>query len=221
MIDPVRLVIFDCDGVLVDSEPIALRILQERLAALGLHKPDREVVDRFVGRSLAATRETVEQYLGGPVPEGWLEGFAAAVRDAHETQLRPVDGVVEALAGLDELGVPACVASSGTHAKIGHSLALVGLADRFAGRVFSATDVAHGKPAPDLFLHAAAVCGAEPAGCLVVEDSRYGVQAARAAGMRAFGYAGGLTRADRLAGPGTRVFADMLELPGLLAEVSA
>jgi HAD superfamily hydrolase (TIGR01509 family) len=217
VIDPVRLVIFDCDGVLVDSEPIALRILQERLAALGLHKPDREVVDRFVGRSLSATRATVEEYLGGPVPAGWLEGFAAAVRDAHETQLRPVDGVVDALAGLDELGVAMCVASSGTHAKIGHSLALVGLADRFAGRVFSATDVAHGKPAPDLFLHAAAVCGVAPAGCLVVEDSRYGVRAARAAGMRCVAYGGGITPPQWLAGPGTVVVTDLRKLPGYVA----
>jgi HAD superfamily hydrolase (TIGR01509 family) len=217
MIEPVRLVIFDCDGVLVDSEPIALRVLQARLAALGVHRPDGEIVDRFVGRSLQATRQTVEEYLGAPVPDGWLDGFAAAIRDAHEAELRAVDGVAEALTGLDELGVPACVASSGTHAKIGHSLALVGLADRFAGRVFSATDVAHGKPAPDLFLHAASACGAAPAGCLVVEDSRYGVQAARAAGMRCVGYGGGITPPQWLAGPGTVVVTDLRKVPQFVA----
>ena len=96
------------------------------------------------------------------------------------------------------------------------TLGLTGLYERFEGRIFSATEVANGKPAPDLFLHAAATLGADPARCAVVEDSRYGVEAARAAGMRAFGYAGGLTAAERLAGPATTVFHDMRELPALL-----
>jgi len=96
-------------------------------------------------------------------------------------------------------------------------LDLTGLWDRFEGRIFSATEVAHGKPAPDLFLHAAERMGVDPAACAVVEDSRYGVEAARAAGMRAFAYGGGLTPPERLAGPGTVVFDDMRELPGLLS----
>jgi beta-phosphoglucomutase-like phosphatase (HAD superfamily) len=108
------------------------------------------------------------------------------------------------------------VASSSSHERLRFTLGLTGLLERFDGRIFSAEDVRNGKPAPDLFLHAAASLGADPARCAVVEDSRYGVEAARAAGMRAFGYAGGLTPADRLAGPDTVVFDDMCELPGLL-----
>jgi HAD superfamily hydrolase (TIGR01509 family) len=124
-----------------------------------------------------------------------------------------VDGIVEAL---DRIATPTCVASGGSHGKLRHTLGLTGLHDRFAGRVFSASEVAEGKPAPDLFLHAAARLGADPAACAVVEDSRYGVEAARAAGMRAFGYTGGLTPPDRLAGPGTVLFDDMRRLPDLL-----
>ena len=111
-----------------------------------------------------------------------------------------------------------CVASSGSHGKIRRSLTLTGLYERFEGRIFSASEVANGKPAPDLFLHAAACSGVPPARCVVVEDSRYGVQAARAAGMAVFGYAGGVTPAHWLEGPGTVVFHDMRALPRLLGE---
>ena len=221
VINRVDLVIFDCDGVLVDSERIALRINQEMLASLGWHLSPEEIVDRFVGKSIIANRETVEGYLGGPLPEGWLEEFASRIRAAHTAELDRVDGVTEALAGLDDLGIPACVASSGTHAKIEHSLRLVALYERFAGRIFSATDVAAGKPAPDLFLHAARELGAEAAACVVVEDSRYGVLAARAAGMRSIGYAGGVTPAEWLAGPDTTVVDDLRVVPAYLASLTA
>ncbi len=213
MINRVDLVIFDCDGVLVDSEPIALRINQEMLANIGWHLDTEEIVNQFVGKSITANRETVEAYLGGPLPEGWLDEFVARIRAAHAAELERVDGVTEALAGIDALGIPTCVASSGTHAKIEHSLRLVGLYERFAGRIFSATDVAAGKPAPDLFLHAAGTLDADPAACVVVEDSRYGVLAARAAGMRAIGYGGGVTPAEWLAGPGTTVVDDLRVIP--------
>jgi HAD superfamily hydrolase (TIGR01509 family) len=216
VINRVELVIFDCDGVLVDSEPIALRIIQEMLADIGWHLGPEEIVDQFVGKSIAANRETVEAYLGGPLPAGWLDEFVARIHAAHAAELERVDGVTEALAGIDALGISTCVASSGTHAKIEHSLRLVGLYERFDGRIFSATDVAVGKPAPDLFLHAAATLRADPAACVVVEDSRYGVLAARAAGMRAVGYAGGVTPADWLAGPDTTVVDDLRVLPAYL-----
>jgi HAD superfamily hydrolase (TIGR01509 family) len=121
---------------------------------------------------------------------------------------------------IDALACATCVASSGTHEKMALTLGLTELLGRFEGRIFSTTEVEHGKPAPDLFLHAAASLGADPARCAVVEDSVYGVQAARAAGMRAYGYAGGLTAPDRLAGPGTTVFSDMRELPALLRATS-
>jgi HAD superfamily hydrolase (TIGR01509 family) len=134
--------------------------------------------------------------------------------------LTVVDGIREALAGVAALGLETCVASSGGHAKMRHTLGRTGLYETFAGRIFSAQDdpeVAEGKPAPDLFLHAARRMGVEPAGCVVVEDSRPGVLAARAAGMRSYGYAGGVTPAARLAGPGTVVFDDMRKLPELLS----
>jgi HAD superfamily hydrolase (TIGR01509 family) len=130
-------------------------------------------------------------------------------------ELQPVDGILEAL---DAISTPSCVASSSTHEHLRFGLGLTGLLERFDGRIFSATDVEHGKPAPDLFLLAAGTLGVAPDRCAVIEDSRYGVEAARAAGMGAFGYAGGLTPADRLAGPATTVFHDMRELPALLRE---
>jgi HAD superfamily hydrolase (TIGR01509 family) len=125
-----------------------------------------------------------------------------------------VPGVVEAL---DQIDLPTCVASSGSHDKIRFTLGLTGLYDRFAGRIFSVYDVALGKPAPDLFLYAARRMGVAPEACAVVEDSRYGVEAARAAAMQAFGFAGGLTPCAWLEAAGAVVFSDMRELPGLLA----
>jgi HAD superfamily hydrolase (TIGR01509 family) len=131
----------------------------------------------------------IEAHLGRRLPASWEEPFRHLYRQAFEAELEPVAGVV---AALDAIAIPTCVASSGTHEKIRFTLGLTGLYERFAGRIFSVSDVARGKPAPDLFLHAAARMGVPPAQCAVVEDSRYGVEAARAAGMRAFGYAGGL-----------------------------
>jgi HAD superfamily hydrolase (TIGR01509 family) len=211
---PLELVIFDCDGVLVDSERLAVREEAAVLAELGWPLGQAEVIERFMGRSQAFMVRAVLDRLGGRLPDDWQERLDRRYRAAFEAELTPVDGVVEAL---DRIATPTCVASGGSHAKLRHTLGLTGLYDRFAGRIFSATEVADGKPAPDLFLHAAARLGADPAACAVVEDSRYGVQAARAAGMRAFGYTGGLTPSDRLAGPGTVLFDDMRRLPDLLA----
>jgi HAD superfamily hydrolase (TIGR01509 family) len=207
------LVIFDCDGVLVDSERIAVRIDAVVLARLGWELTEAEIVERFVGRSEAYMVSQIEAAIGRSVETGWDDEFVPLYRDALAAELGPVDGVVEAL---DAIAAPTCVASSSSHERLRFTLGLTGLLDRFDGRIFSATDVANGKPAPDLFLHAAATLGADPARCAVVEDSIYGVEAARAAGMRAFGYAGGLTPAERLVGPATTVFSDMRELPGLL-----
>lgn len=210
---PIGLVIFDCDGVLVDSERLAIRVDVQVLASLGWHVTEAEVVERFVGKSDAHMKREVEEHLGRKLPADWDHAFRDAYLDAFRRDLRPVDGVV---AALDAIALPTCVASSGTHEKMRFTLGLTGLFDRFDGRIFSATEVSRGKPFPDLFLHAAARMGVDPAACAVVEDSRFGVEAARAAGMRAFGYAGGVTPAGRLEGPGTVVFTDMRELPGLL-----
>jgi HAD superfamily hydrolase (TIGR01509 family) len=209
----IELVIFDCDGVLVDSERLAVKVDVIVLARLGWPLTEAEVIERFVGTSDAHFRHEVEQRLGRRLADDWEAEFEPLYRRVFERELRPVDGVVEAL---DRIALPTCVASSGTHDKMRFTLGLTGLYDRFAGRIFSATEVARGKPAPDLFLHVAERMGVPPAACAVVEDSRSGVEAARAAGMRAFAYAGGVTPAERLRGPGTVVFSDMRALPELL-----
>src|SRR5688572_9430559 len=213
-----ELVIFDCDGVLVDSERIAVRTDVKVLAKLGWVLTEAECIERFVGLSDKSVRAAIEAHLGRALPDDWDHEFQSLYRDAFAAELTPVPGVMEALA---RITLPTCVASSSSHDKLRFTLGLTGLYERFAGRIFSAYDVARGKPAPDLFLHAASRMGVEPAACAVVEDSRYGVQAARAAGMRAFGFAGGLTPASWLEGPGTVVFSEMRQLPTLLARVTA
>jgi HAD superfamily hydrolase (TIGR01509 family) len=197
----------------VDSERIATRIDAEVLGELGWPITQDEVIERFVGRTDAAMREEVEAYVGRSLVTDWA-GFAPRYAEAFAAELQPVDGVVDALDGID---LPTCVASSGTPEAIEAKLRLTGLWERFEGRISSAADVEHGKPAPDLFLHAAERMGAEPAVCAVIEDSPFGVQAARAAGMRSFGYAGGIMSAERLRAADV-VFDDMRELPRLLGQ---
>ncbi|MEQ4207085.1 HAD family hydrolase [Actinopolymorpha sp. B9G3] len=208
-----KLVIFDCDGILVDSEPLALRVDAMLFAELGWPLPEAEIARRFVGRTSEYMMGELTAHIGRPVPAEVEERFNAHYREVLAAELQPVSGIVEAL---DQITTPSCVASSGGHAKMRFTLGLTGLYERFEGRIFSASEVAQGKPAPDLFLHAAASMGVEPADCAVVEDSQYGVEAARAAGMAAFGYAGGVTPASRLEGPGTVLFTDMRALPELL-----
>ncbi|WP_405594724.1 HAD family hydrolase [Streptomyces sp. NBC_01410] len=215
MIKPIELVIFDCDGVLVDSERIAARVQVALGAELGRPLTEDEVIDRFIGRSSASIREQVSARLGHETAAIWWERFEQLHREAVDAGLSPVEGLSDAL---DAITLPTCVASSGSHEKMRHTLGRTGLYERFAGRIYSATEVARGKPAPDLFLYAAQHMGVDPAACVVVEDSRPGVEAARAAGMRAFGYAGGLTPAERLEGADTVVFHDMRKLPHLFAE---
>jgi HAD superfamily hydrolase (TIGR01509 family) len=207
-----ELVIFDCDGVLVDSDRIALRIQAERISALGLPTTYEDCVRDFLGLGMPATLRILSERLGGPLPDGWEEELDAAVRAAFREELRPVPGVERALAAID---LPTCIASSGSQEKMRLTLGLTGLVDRFAGRVFSADEVERGKPAPDLFLYAAARMGAAPERCVVVEDSPFGVTGARGAGMMALGYAPE-GDGEALAAAGATVFASMDELPGLL-----
>lgn len=213
MSNPIRLVLFDCDGVLVDSERIAVRVDVAVLRELGWAMTEAEVVERFMGRTDEYMVSQIEAHLGRPLPANWEEPFQHLYREAFEAELKPVPGILEAL---DRIAIPTCVASSGSHERIRYTLGLTGLYSRFAGRIFSASEVAHGKPAPDLFLHAANRMGVPPADCAVIEDSRYGIEAARAAGMRPFAYAGGLTPRPWLEGPGTVVFEDMRDLPRIL-----
>jgi HAD superfamily hydrolase (TIGR01509 family) len=206
------LVIFDCDGVLVDSDRIALRIQAERITALGLPTTYEDCVRDFLGLGMPGTLRILEERLGAPLPEGWAQDLDTAVREAFRRELRPVEGIV---AALEEIDLPTCVASSGSQEKMRLTLGLTGLRDRFAGRIFSADEVARGKPAPDLFLHAAEQMATAPQDCVVVEDSPFGAAAARAAGMTALGYApDGVGEA--LAREGATVFGAMAELPGLL-----
>jgi HAD superfamily hydrolase (TIGR01509 family) len=211
-----ELVIYDCDGVLVDSEPISVRIDALVLAELGWPLSEAEVAERFVGRSHAYMVSQIEAQLGRPLPTGWDAETGPRYRQAFEAELQPVAGIV---AALDAISVPGCVASSSGHERLRLTLGLVGLYERFAGRIFSATDVENGKPAPDLFLFAAQQCAVKPERCVVVEDSQWGVQAARAAGMAAIGYAGGLTGAAALAGVATVVIEEMADLPGAVKEL--
>jgi HAD superfamily hydrolase (TIGR01509 family) len=209
------LVIFDCDGVLVDSERLSIRLDVELLAQLGWPLSEAEIIERWVGRTEAAMRAEIEGHLGRDIGPEW-EAFSGRYAAAFAAELEPVDGIHEAVAAIQASGVATCVASSGDHGKIRRNLAKTGLLERFDGRLFSGDDVEHGKPAPDLFLHAAQEMGAEPARTAVVEDSRHGVTAARAAGMWAFAYAGGVTAAAALAGERTTVFTDMRDLPELI-----
>jgi HAD superfamily hydrolase (TIGR01509 family) len=210
---PVELVIFDCDGVLIDSERLAVEVDVLALRELGWHLSEAEVIERFVGRSDRDTQAAIEAHLGRELPPGWGKRYEQLQRQAFAAALAPVDGVLEAL---DRITLPSCIASSGTHEYLRYTLGLTGLYERFAGRIFSAEDVALGKPAPDLFLHAAKRMAAAPADCVVVEDSRSGVEAARAAGMRVVAFTGGLSPAAILQGRNTILFDDMSELPRLL-----
>jgi HAD superfamily hydrolase (TIGR01509 family) len=209
------LVIFDCDGVLVDSEPLSNAALAEALCAIGLPFDVERTMAEFMGRSWASVARRIEALLGGPLPDGFRRDYEAARDAAFRERLRPVAGVAEAIDAVEAAGAATCVASSGDHAKMAFTLGLTGLAGRFDGRIFSAVDVPRGKPAPDLFLHAAGRMGFEPRRCVVVEDSPVGIAAAKAAGMRALGYAG-RTDAAALA-EADEVFADMVALPSLIA----
>jgi HAD superfamily hydrolase (TIGR01509 family) len=205
------LVIFDNDGVLVDSEPISQRITAGLLTEYGWPITPAECSDRFLGYSMASIRARAEQHLGRVLPD-FDARYHAQLFAAFRSELRPIPGVAEALA---RITLPFCVASSGTHERIRMGLTAVGLIDRFAGRIFSAQDVVRGKPAPDLFLHAARTLGVDPRRCAVIEDSAAGVEAANTAGMTAFGYAGA-TPAERLQQATGGVFQAMADLPILL-----
>lgn len=206
------LVIFDCDGVLVDSEHLSHQVLHELLLKEGVAISYQETIDRFMGASTSGFLQCVSTLCGG-IPDGFLSRFRERSLTAFAERLTTVPGVKEVL---QSLPMPHCVASNGTHLKMQATLGKTGLLERFKNRIFSAEDVTNPKPAPDLFLHAAKALGAEPTDCLVVEDSPTGVLAARAAGMRVVGYTA-MTPSRRLVDAGAHaVFGSMSELPALL-----
>ncbi len=185
-----QLVIFDCDGVLVDSEPISNRVLARMLSAEGLPRTLAQARGDYQGLLLVDVLRHAEDRLGRSLPDGWLEAYERERAAVFRRELRAVPGAAEAVEGVVAAGVPVCVASQGKLSKTRLSLELTGLRTLFAGdALFSAESVPRGKPHPDLFLHAAEIMRAEPRRCVVVEDTPSGVTAALAAGMRAIGYA--------------------------------
>jgi HAD superfamily hydrolase (TIGR01509 family) len=209
---PFDLVIFDCDGVLVDSERITNAVFAQLLAEIGLELTMEEMFEHFVGRTDAECMREVARRLGRPPPAGFAGALRQRAAEALRRDVRPVPGVE---AALDAISLPVCVASSGAREKMELTLGVTGLLPRFRGRLFSATEVDRGKPAPDVFLHAARSLGVVPGRTAVVEDSPVGVTAGVAAGMRVFGFAAA-TAPERLCSRGACVFRDMAELPALL-----
>ncbi|TQK52679.1 HAD superfamily hydrolase (TIGR01509 family) [Streptomyces sp. SLBN-118] len=209
------LVIFDNDGVLVDSEPISNTILAGYLTELGHPTSYEDSLRDYMGAAVHRVHDTVLERTGQTLPADFDETLHARVFAAFERELVAVDGVTEVLEKLVADEVPYCVASSGSHQRIRVGHRKTGLDRLFEdGTVFSAQDVGRGKPAPDLFLHAAERMGVAPERCVVVEDSPLGVAAARAAGMDVYGFTA-MTAAERLAGAKGH-FGDMAELPALL-----
>ena len=184
----IGLVIFDCDGVLVDSEPLAMRVLLQGLAEAGCVIDEASAYERFLGRSLASMQAVLRNELGLELSQERLEAMRLHLFEVYRQELAPIPGIV---ATLDRLTIPRCVASSSQIERLRFSLEVTGLLSRFTPHLFSASMVAQGKPAPDLFLHVAERMAVSPAACLVVEDSAAGVEAARRAGMAVFAFVGG------------------------------
>jgi HAD superfamily hydrolase (TIGR01509 family) len=208
------LVIFDCDGVLVDSELITNRIFAQMLSELGIALSLDDIYERFVGRSTPYCLQVVAGLLGHPLPAGFLDEYQTRSAAALKSELKAVPGIEAVLAAV---AAPYCVASSGTHAKMQITLGATGLLPKFQGRMFSVTEVARSKPFPDVFLHAASQSGVHASACAVIEDTPTGVQAGVAAGMTVFGYCA-LTPRQRLIEAGAHhTFDRMSDLLGLMA----
>ena len=217
-----RLVIFDCDGVLVDSEPISVAVLLEMIASIGGTVTEDQVYRLFLGRSLPAVREILRRDFGLDLDPGQLARMSARLYERFRGELRPMPGVRAVLAGL-----PArCVASSGEPERIRLALQVTGLLELLEPHIYSATMVSRGKPAPDLFLHAARDMGVPAGNCVVIEDSPAGIEAAKCAGMRVLAFTGGshVVRAGLAAALADMrpdaIFDDMRRLPALLAQAN-
>jgi HAD superfamily hydrolase (TIGR01509 family) len=211
------LVIFDCDGVLVDSELITNRVFAQMLNELGIAISLEDMFERFVGRSMPQCLEIVTKLLGRPVPRHFVEQYQTRTATALKAELKAVPDIETVLAAMR---IPYCVASSGTHEKMHTTLGITGLLPQFRGKMYSVTEVAQSKPFPDVFLHAARQQGVTPANCAVIEDTPTGVRAGVAAGMTVFGYCG-LTPKQRLIEAGAHhTFERMRDLPGLISSAA-
>lgn len=209
-------VLFDCDGVLADTEALHDRIIAEEITALGWEITPEEGARRFRGFAWDVIRPQIEQRLGPErVPADFVPNLVARVVRALEAEVEPVPGAPEAIAAILACGIPVAVASNSSRPELATKLRRLGLAETFRGRAFSVDDVPRPKPAPDMYRAAAAACGAEPHRCVVVEDSVAGARAGRAAGCRVLGFARH-TSAELLRAVGSETFSDMAELPGLL-----
>lgn len=209
-----ELLILDCDGVVVDSEPITMRVLTEMLNELGVSIGAEEANERFIGTTFARTLELIAELLGRALPEQFVSNYRDRTFAAMEAELKPVSGIE---AALDQITIPYCIASNGPHMKMRKTLSLTSLLSRFEGRMFSSADVPRGKPFPDLFLFAASHFAVAPAACLVVEDSASGIAAALAAGMPVYGFSGRTPDGRLVAAGAQKVFRQMSELPSLVA----
>lgn len=212
------LVIFDCDGVLVDSERLIVDAEVRIFARLGHPTPRDEIIARFVGTTGDDFRQRIEETFGPDGYRRWKELYQDWFDREFYRDLRPVDGIREALEALPQRR---CVASNSTHERVRRSLHATGLAGHFGNHVFSADDVTRGKPAPDIYLHAARTMHTPPSRCIVVEDSQPGVRAARSAGMRVLAYTGGITSGHPLEGAHTTLFTGMEDLPDLIGRAIA
>ncbi|MBV5266531.1 HAD family hydrolase [Pinisolibacter aquiterrae] len=213
------LIIFDCDGVLIDSEIVAARLEAEAITALGLPMTAQEICTRFAGTTTREVWATLERELGRPLPAGFFETHLAHVRDVFSREIEAIPGVHTVI---ERLEVPYCVASSTQLPSLITNLGTAGLAHLFDGHLYSASQVKRPKPAPDVFLFAASQMGSDPADCLVIEDSLAGVTAARRAGMPVIGFTGGSHvgpgHAERLIEVGAAsTFERMTDLPAILA----
>jgi len=208
-----ELVIFDCDGVLVDSERICNQVFCGMLNEMGLPVSLEDMFEHFVGLSMAQCLARITEMHGQPPPDTFVAELQQRTAIALKDQVTPIPGVIEALAALS---IPYCVASSGDHQKIRLTLGATGLLKHFDGKIFSVADVANPKPAPDVFLLAAGTLGVRSSRCIVVEDTPTGVRAGIAAGMYVFGFCAN-TPEHRLRDAGAHeVFSEMRQLPELL-----
>lgn len=213
--NPVDLIIFDCDGTLVDTERVGNQVLIECIRDLGVQISLDEALASFAGRKMADTLTLVEEKLGQPLPGNFLEFLREQMYVAFQASLEPMAGVPDLLKALQGAGIPVCVASNGPQEKMEVSLEVTSLLPYFRGKLFSGYDCGSWKPDPAIFLYAAERMGFSAERCIVVEDSIFGVQAAQKAGMRVFGYAPGGSGVS-LEKEGARIFRHMDELVPLL-----